>query len=75
MMDKQEQEAAVFYKELIHEVTSKQVEVKVDEISDGKYGVEVVWQNQIFWMMSKAWDESREILENVKGVVVELRLI
>lgn len=75
MMDKQEQEVATFYEELIHKVTNKQVEIKVDEISDGKYGVEVVSQDQIFWMMSKAWDGAREILENVNGVVAELQLI
>lgn len=54
MEDKQEMELVAFYKLLIKHVTNKEVEVSVDEISEGKYGVEIIvvrkyiWNNSVF---------------------------
>lgn len=74
IMGKQADEVADFYKKIIRELTSKNVQVRVDEISNGKYGVEVVWQEQIFWMISKAWDGLNEVANNIKEAIAELNL-
>lgn len=74
MMEKQADEVADFYKKIIRELTSKNVQVRVDEISNGRYGVEVVWQEQIFWMISKARDGLNEVANNIKEAIAELNL-
>lgn len=74
MMEKQADDVANFYKKIIKELTSKNVQVRVDEISNGKYGVEVVWKEQIFWMISKAWDGLNDVTNNIKEAIAELNL-
>lgn len=75
MADKQEDEVAIFYKELIKGATHQEVEVRVDEISDGKYGVEIAFGEKILWLIAKAWDTSREIMMNLQGAIEELQLV
>lgn len=74
MIGKQADDVANFYKKIIKELTSKNVQVRVDEISNGRYGVEVVWKEQIFWMISKAWDGLSEVTNNIKEAIAELNL-
>lgn len=74
MEDKAEKDISIFFKDIIQEVTHQMVEVSVDEISDVKYGVQVISQEKIFWMIAKAWDSTREVIENIKGVIEELDL-
>lgn len=74
MIGKQADDVANFYKKIIKELTSKNVQVRVDEISNGRYGVEVVWKEQIFWMISKAWDGLNEVTNNIKEAIAELNL-
>lgn len=75
MMDKLEEDIAVFYKEMLEKITKQDVEIVVEEISDGKYGVQVLFEGRIFWMISKAWDTVREITINILTVINELQLI
>ena len=75
MMDKLEEDIAVFYKETLEKITKQDVEIVVEEISDGKYGVQVLFEGRIFWMISKAWDTVREITINILAVIKELQLI
>ncbi|PHV69730.1 hypothetical protein CS063_14120 [Sporanaerobium hydrogeniformans] len=75
MMDKLEEDIAVFYKETLEKITKQDVEIIVEEISDGKYGVQVLFEGRIFWMISKAWDTVREITINILTVINELQLI
>lgn len=75
MMDKLEEDIAVFYKETLGKITKQDVEIVVEEISDGKYGVQVLFEGRIFWMISKAWDTVREITINILTVINELQLI
>lgn len=75
MMNKLEEEIAVFYKEMLEKITKQDVEIVVEEISDGKYGVQVLFEGRIFWMISKAWDTVREITINILTVINELQLI
>lgn len=75
MMDKLEEDIAVFYKETLEKITKQDVEIVVEEISDGKYGVQVLFEGRIFWMISKAWDTVREITINIVAIINELQLI
>lgn len=75
MMDKLEEDIAVFYKETLEKITKQDVEIVVEEISEGKYGVQVLFEGRIFWMISKAWDTVREITINILTVINELQLI
>ena len=75
MMNKLEEDIAVFYKEMLEKITKQDVEIVVEEISDGKYGVQVLFEGRIFWMISKAWDTVREITINILTVINELQLI
>lgn len=75
MTDKQEDEVAMFYKELIKSVTHQEVEVRADEISDGKYGIEIAFGEKILWLIAKAWDTSREIMMNLQGAIEELQIL
>ena len=75
MMDKVEGDIAVFYKEILVKITEQEMEVTVEEISDGKYGVQVSFNGRVFWMISKAWDSVREISMNIVTAINELRLI
>ncbi len=75
MMNKLEEDIAVFYKEMLQKITKQDVEIVVEEISDGKYGVQVLFEGRIFWMISKAWDTVREITINILTVINELQLI
>lgn len=75
MMDKVESDIEVFYKETLEKLTKKEVEVTVEVISDGKYGVQISFNGKLFWMISKAWDTAREIVINVVTAINELKLI
>ena len=75
MMNKLEEDIAVFYKEMLEKITKQDVEIVVEEISDGKYGVQVLFEGRIFWMILKAWDTVREITINILTVINELQLI
>lgn len=75
MMDKVEGDIAVFYKEILVKITEQEMEVTVEEISNGKYGVQVSFNGRVFWMISKAWDTVREIVINVLVTIDELKLI
>ncbi len=75
MMDKLEEDIAVFYKETLGKITKQDVEIIVEEISDGKYGVQISFNGKLFWMISKAWDTAREIVINVVAAINELKLI
>lgn len=75
MMDKVEGDIAVFYKEILEKITEQEMEVTVEEISDGKYGVQVSFNGRVFWMISKAWDSVREISMNILMAISELGLI
>lgn len=75
MMNKAECDIAVFYKEILERITQQEIEVTVEAISDGKYGVQVSFSGKIFWMISKAWDTVREITINIVAVINELRII
>lgn len=75
MMDKVESDIEVFYKETLEQLTKKEVEVTVEVISDGKYGVQISFNGKLFWMISKAWDTAREIVINVVAAINELKLI
>ena len=75
MMDKVEGDIAVFYKEILVKITEQEMEVTVEEISDGKYGVQVLFNGRVFWMISKAWDSVREISMNMSMAINELELI
>ena len=75
MMDKVEGDIAVFYKEILVKITEQEMEVTVEEISDGKYGVQVLFNGRVFWMISKAWDSVREISMNISMAINELEII
>lgn len=75
MMDKVEDDIAVFYKETLEQLTEQEIEVTVEAISDGKYGVQISFNGKLFWMISKAWDTVREIVINVVAAINELKLI
>ena len=74
MMDKVEGDIAVFYREILVKITEQEMEVTVEEISDGKYGVQVSFNGRVFWMISKAWDSVREISMNILMAISELEL-
>lgn len=75
MMDKAESDIAAFYKEILEKITQQEIGVTVEVISDGKYGVQVLFNNRICWLFSKAWDTAREITINIVAVINELRII
>lgn len=75
MRDKYEQELTVFYKELIQNMTHLKVDVQVNEMSDGKYGIGVTGANKVLWIIAKAWDTSREIRMNLQNITEEFQLI
>ena len=75
MMDKTECDIEAYYKSILEQVTTKEIEVVVEAISDGKYGVQVAYNGKLFWMISKAWDTAREVLVNVVTAINELKLI
>lgn len=73
--DKAESDIAVFYKEILEKITRQEIEVAVEVISDGKYGVQISFNGRIFWLFSKAWDTAREITINIVAAINELRII
>lgn len=74
MMDKLESDIESFYKETLRRITNQEIDIAVEEISEGKYGVEVFFKDKVFWMISKAWDTVREITINIMEVINELQL-
>lgn len=75
MMDKAESDIAAFYKETLEQLTEQEIEVTVEVISDGKYGVQISFNGRLFWMISKDWDTVRKIVINVVAAINELKLI
>lgn len=74
MRDKSEEDISLFYKNLIKKFTNKNVEVWTEEISNGKYGVHILEGDKVLWIISKCWDSTEIILENIKLAAAELNL-
>ena len=67
-------DVAALYRKLIEQLTYKQVEVIAQEMSNGKYGVEIISEDVRFWSIYKSWDSGEEIIGNVLEAIEELSL-